>query len=88
MGTLAAGALAFFRTTAGKIVALVLVAAIAGTVIYYRGKTDGAAQVGAKVNSETLKATTESRQHGERIERDVENASDRELVECLRSGRC
>jgi len=88
MGTLAAGALAFLRTTAGKIVALVLVAAIAGTVIYYRGKSDGAAEVGAKVNAETLKATKDSRQQGERIEREVESAPDHELIECLRNGSC
>lgn len=80
--------LAFLRSTAGKIVALVIVAAIALVIVYYRGKSDGADEVAAKVNAATLKTTTESRQHGEQIEKDVQNAPDRELVECLRTGRC
>jgi hypothetical protein len=88
MGAAIAALWGFARSPAGKIIALILVAAIAGTVIYYRGKSDGAAEVGAKVNSETLKAAKESRQEGERIKREVESEPDRDLIECLRNGSC
>jgi len=88
MGGFLIGLRAFLGTTAGKIVTLALVAALAGYLIYARGKSDGRDEVAAKTNAATLKDVGEQRRHGEQIERDVENAADRELVECLRTGRC